>query len=1105
MQRNMFIIKCICLLLLASWSLQAGAQNTANNFNAYMPQMPYLTPEAASLGKYGEIPVSEYTGVPEISIPLYTVQDGELSLPLSLTYHASGIKVAQEATWVGLGWDLQAGGCINRVVSGSYDKEYTVNTAWADWEKFFSQDNMPFVTFGDNSVWGGVQENPNTIYYKPSLYQDLSWGMGEPDIFQVYVCGHSFAFILHPNTGEPMLVGNNCRGYRVEAMDSYDSSWKITDTEGIQYLFEQDGAEEMTGSGLNYITSWFLTAVVHPQKGRIDLEYETEGSLLMRLQPSLYQENVEAEYVSTIVTSGSGTSAGWPSTELLGVHSPLLYENSMVQKKYLKSIKAGLARVDFYKSSRQDIEGYSRKLDSIVVYNTYAAEEAVRHIAFSYDYYQYTNKGGDYMNDKGHVPANDYRRKRLKLESVSVNDEVYSFEYDNTPLPYKTSYAADFWGYYNGRENRSFLCASNKMRIHGRGMTKGLGDANRYADPDYAKAGMLTKITYPTKGYTMLEYELNDFVDNVTWYPLAEDMYVGEEQATAINAFDCHTSDDYRSKDFTLEEAKEVTVSFAVVSPYFYLSSCSSAYAKITRTDGGNFFKYYQIPHQMVNEKTHSYTFTEKLTLEAGDYNVTCFFPPEVHGQLEGCESLTNITIIYYSEPDIAERYDGISYGGGLRIASMEQHDADGSLLRKLDYDYTNEDGTSSGKLLLPVPEEQTDTWYVGTLSPALDQFNKYILTSGAKIPAITSLHGTPVGYSRVTVKDSKEGVDNGKTVTTYHNTPALHYFYDTYLFINYLNGKPIERLQVSADGKNVQKQKWEYTLKNTASVMLNAFATDLAQGSANHSAFLGTKRYRIQAYPFYQEWSAVSEEQVIEYNSDGTPTVTRCTQYEYDAEGKQPTAITQSTSGGGTQKTTISYADAFKGTGVYDRMCSLNMLDYPVETVEQQDGETVLKSKNEYALFDNVPRLGSIRQAKGNGSYETRMQYTRYDSDGNLLELVRPDQVTVSYLWSYKNYYPVAQVEGMAYDDVVNALTPSYVSSINNGIEGVTQLRNIQGQLGQGIVTAWSYRPLIGIQGAVDPDGNTYLHIYDDAGRLTQVRDTAGKTLERYEYNYRE
>ena len=215
-------------------------------------------------------------------------------------------------------------------------------------------------------------------------------------------------------------------------------------------------------------------------------------------------------------------------------------------------------------------------------------------------------------------------------------------------------------------------------------MTRGLGDANRYADPDYAKAGMLTKITYPTKGYTLLEYELKDFVDNVTRYPLAEDMHVGEEQATAINAFDCYTSDDFRSKDFTLKEDKEVTISFSVVSPYFYLSSCSSAYARISRTDGGNFIQTYQIPSQMYNEKAHSYTFTEKLTLEAGDYNVTCYFPPEVHGPQEGCESVTNISIVYYSEPDISESYDGISYGGGLRIASVEQHDADGTLLKSL-------------------------------------------------------------------------------------------------------------------------------------------------------------------------------------------------------------------------------------------------------------------------------------------------------------------------------------------------------------------------------------------------------------------------------------
>ena len=57
---------------------------------------------AASLGKYGDIPVSYHTGVPGISIPIYTVKQGNLSLPVTLSYHSSGIKVDELASWVGL-------------------------------------------------------------------------------------------------------------------------------------------------------------------------------------------------------------------------------------------------------------------------------------------------------------------------------------------------------------------------------------------------------------------------------------------------------------------------------------------------------------------------------------------------------------------------------------------------------------------------------------------------------------------------------------------------------------------------------------------------------------------------------------------------------------------------------------------------------------------------------------------------------------------------------------------------------------------------------------------------------------------------------------------
>src|SRR3990172_4259797 len=81
-----------------------------NMFHDVIPR----TPNAASLGKFGDIPVSYHTGVPDISIAIYNLKEGALSLPVSISYHSSGIKVNETASWVGLGWSLNAGGMISR-------------------------------------------------------------------------------------------------------------------------------------------------------------------------------------------------------------------------------------------------------------------------------------------------------------------------------------------------------------------------------------------------------------------------------------------------------------------------------------------------------------------------------------------------------------------------------------------------------------------------------------------------------------------------------------------------------------------------------------------------------------------------------------------------------------------------------------------------------------------------------------------------------------------------------------------------------------------------------------------------------------------------------
>ena len=96
--------------------LSVNADNVQDKLN-----LDFRTPQASAFMKYGEESVNEYTGTANISVPLYTIKCKDIEIPIVLNYNASGIKVEQEASWVGLGWDLTVGGCINYVCAGSKD------------------------------------------------------------------------------------------------------------------------------------------------------------------------------------------------------------------------------------------------------------------------------------------------------------------------------------------------------------------------------------------------------------------------------------------------------------------------------------------------------------------------------------------------------------------------------------------------------------------------------------------------------------------------------------------------------------------------------------------------------------------------------------------------------------------------------------------------------------------------------------------------------------------------------------------------------------------------------------------------------------------------
>lgn len=95
------------------------------------PQHPQLTsiqfdetptPNAAELNRYGEIPVSYFTGQANVTIPIFnTVQNG-VPLDVYLSYDTSGLLMNNLPGWTGHGWTLHAGGVITRVQNAMIDE-----------------------------------------------------------------------------------------------------------------------------------------------------------------------------------------------------------------------------------------------------------------------------------------------------------------------------------------------------------------------------------------------------------------------------------------------------------------------------------------------------------------------------------------------------------------------------------------------------------------------------------------------------------------------------------------------------------------------------------------------------------------------------------------------------------------------------------------------------------------------------------------------------------------------------------------------------------------------------------------------------------------------
>ncbi len=260
----------ISLILLSLFLADTIAEAQINGLQSPMANLP-AGPEAAALKEYVDIPVNEYTGTAGINIPLYTLQTKEVSVPISVSYHSAGNRVTEEASWVGLGWSLNAGGVITREIRDKDDFGFRHRETGASYPGYYSNfdnqiDRLPGhpidQPFGNLIPLDPIENNSNfTVHVDPMVSTENYIGNDgnpytpgddlckyseidlEPDVFAFNFMGYSGKFVLND---DKVFIPLTDHGLKI----TYENpGWKITAQDGTVFLFGTvDAARQKTYS-----------------------------------------------------------------------------------------------------------------------------------------------------------------------------------------------------------------------------------------------------------------------------------------------------------------------------------------------------------------------------------------------------------------------------------------------------------------------------------------------------------------------------------------------------------------------------------------------------------------------------------------------------------------------------------------------------------------------------------------------------------------------------------------------------------------------------------------------------------------------------------------
>jgi YD repeat-containing protein len=1014
---------------------------------ADLPKVMPPSPEASSLGKFVDMPVGMYNGIPTIDIPIFNIPINGKSIPISLSYHGSGIKVSEIPSSVGLGWCLNAGGVITRTVRGSVDE------------------------MGGYMYSPAIPQDPNCLVgvpmqeYMLNSSQSSGHGDTEPDLFYFNFNGISGKFVIDKNKVVHQIPFTNMK---IIPLSNGLGGWKIVTEDGIEYSFTTIETTSITGSVSS--TSFYLTSIKYPDsdQGVSFLYTSSQINYNLPLGETLYEH---------LTTQQSG---GCEDDLLPGV----IQQNSSglaLSSQQISKITFPNGQVEFLAGNyRKDYTG-GRVLDRIRISNN---NGLIKSFKLNYNYFAQ----GAFLEDDGTAAATTIANTNLRLSLKNVQEfaadnvtakQPYTFQYYTTAfLPDRfSSKAQDHWGYFNGQANTTLL--PTHTRVDG---TTFVG-ANRSSNETYAKAGILTQITYPTGGTTTYDFELNQaasgYFPDGTASGFTGNYIVGDCHTAGVMQFTI--SDDYNNP-------VPVTIQLRTYQPndtYSITRQICSGNSNGPLPTSVATYIYFQIlnvsdpnaPQIVYSSYDDNWAIGDNLSAALGK---TIALPNGTY-RIKAIRGNSNLTLsapeIISSDGNFTSRFifeakgtvhkrpqDGITSTpvGGLRIRQITAYDPVAQKKIIKSYDYTNNSVSSGMANWAPIYQYTFYRDFVNCGVPSGTASHSYAVYHSSSNLPLSEMLGNIVGYGKVTVTEVNElnqaGL-NGKTEYFYTNPPDYSFSpvtADTYpetssiCFSNRsssaLNQFPFGPTLSPDWNKGLLTDQIDYVRNTDGSFAMvkkttNKYKSDylgqlydynpqydvvgLAMGIIDQrdsrQSDLGLPNrsaFRAQFYYIPSRYSKLIETDDTLYNSSSPVTTVKTFAYDNIAN-LQPTSTTFIDSKSDVYKTIYKYPNDFTSVPLYATMTGKNIINPIIQQDNYKNDVFLNQVKTNYDTWINVIAPSTVQTTTLNNPIDLRLQYYFYNTNGNVEALSKANGPHLAYQWGYNNQYPVAEVKNANYNDI--------------------------------------------------------------------------------------